>query len=249
MDFDFENYYTNYSTKELLKIMEKQQDYRPEAIAVIQNILAGRSDISTEEIAIKNETLDDFFEKHRKQEQFQKRFAAFYDILALAKKPSLIKQEGFLLLFIRVVLFFYYIIFLPGLLKAFYYILKNPGDISLLDTAIIVIRIVSTPFVIYLLSLKNKNGWIFSGIGKCIELSSCMYNLWFLTMKVGQYMPAEVKLKSFFYLLLIVGIIVLLFYRKTQQALKINQDNRNLVFITSGLTVLVVFIVLLIYAR
>ena len=240
MDFNFRNYYSNYSTKDLLKILEKQQDYRPEAIVVIKDILSGRTDVEKEEHSVKTESLNDFFEKHRKQEILEKKYPVFFNLLALVRKPSLVKQDNYLILFLQVVLAFYYISLFPDRAKTAYYTFNTDylGQLSFFFTGVMLLQLVSTPIIIYLLSVRNKTGWILSAIGKCIEVAYCLYNSWIICVKFGDYSGTRLKVTTTLYLLFVIGILVILFYQQTRQVLKITKQNIQFTLAVSIITII-----------
>ncbi len=240
MDFNFKDYYSNHSTKDLLKIIEKREDYRPEAIVVIKDILSGRTDVEKEKDSVKTESLNDFFEKHRKQEVLEKKYALFFELRALVRKPSLVKQDNYLIFFLQVVLAFYYISLFPDRAKTTYYTFNTDylGQISFLFTGIMLLQLISTPIVIYLLSVRNKTGWILSAIGKSIEVAYCLYNTWVVVLKYGDYSGTKLKILTTLYLLFVAGILVILFYRQTRQVLKVTQQN-----VQFALTVAVIAII------
>jgi hypothetical protein len=247
MDFDFENYYSGYSTKELLKIIEQHQDYRPEAIAVIQKILAARPDATIEASKVKTEALDDFFEKHRKQERLEKKFALFFRLQALVKRPSLIKQDDYLILFLQVILSIYYLLLLPQRVKRIYLQFEYFEDAGIFFTALNLLALISTPIILYLLSRKDKTGWILSAIGKTTELIFCCYNFWIILIKYADYSPTKQKTEASLYLLLVIGILVILLYPQTQKALGATKKQRLFALVTGCVAAILLFLVSALY--
>jgi hypothetical protein len=243
MENELYQYLTTLSNKQLVKIIEEPEDYTPEAIHTIRQILLTRNISHEEEHTIRKELMMDIFEEHRKKELFEEKWQPFIALINLVKQPSLIKQDKYLLIFLSLLLTIYYLIFLYNRLSFLYFEIKNIQYIGLFFAAVNIIQLVSTPLVINLLYKKQSLGWILSTGGKTIEVVNM---LCFVLSYWGglTYFNIGSKLVIFLHILLLAGILVCLNYKQTKQALQVNSSTQKQIIIT-GIVIGILYYVIL----
>jgi len=230
-----------------MKILEEPEEYTQEAIEVIRKILVSRNITSDEEDTIRKELMLDVFEEHKQKELFEQKWGPLITIYNFIKKPSLIKEDKYLLLFLLFLVTIYYLIFLPRRLSFLYYEITNIEVIGLFFAAVNFIQLISTPIVINLLNKRHSSGWVLSTGGKTIEL---VYTLCFWLSYWGNYsyVNTATKISIFLHILLLIGILVCLHYRQTRQIFRISKSQqRQTILAGASVGILYYFILTKIY--
>lgn len=219
---DLEKRYSEYPTRELLKILHHSSDYLPETITIIERILASRQIDPSEEAAIKYELLQEFLSAEQQKVKMERKWPALFMLQKLITQPRLVKNDDYLLLFLQVLLGIYYLVLLPGRLKVIYLQFELVSGFSFFFICINLIQLVSTPVVIVLLWHRKKSGWIFCSLGKWIETTYLIIALQGI-LPYLDFIPTSARLEFFLHFLLLSGILVILNYKRTRIALGISK--------------------------